>query len=292
MDWSELNAFMDLAKRFPLLTQEEEQELSGVFKLGVQAAKELQEKDLSPERQAILRRLVRNGEAARVRFLNANLRLVASIAKRYRHDSYNLSDLIQEGTIGLMKAVEKFDPKRGFKFSTYATWWVRQAMTRALRQAAMIHVPVYKAEIHNRIRRAEVDESVRQDGAVSAERLAELTGLPLKDVVQARAIPYVSLTLDVPADDGGSLLVDIIPDEDAEDAEITAILSDMREKIEDLFVDFTERERRIFQMRFDGDGLSFEDIGAAVGLTRERVRQILIQRMKILRSRAQSMGML
>ena len=291
MDWSELTSFMDLAKRYPLLTREEECSLSGIFTDGLKAARDLRTKDLSPEQRTALGLRVFAGEKARERFLNSNLRLVVSIAKKYKHDTYSLSDLVQEGNIGLMRALEKFDPDRGFKFSTYASWWIRQAMTRALHQADMIRVPVYRVETRNQVRRAENAAGMSNEGRVPDEVIAERTGLTTREVSRSRTLPYIGASLDDPFGEGDARVGDNLRDEDAQDAEVAAILTDIQGKFDQLFVDFTERDKLIFQMRFGDDGASLEEIGNVVGLTRERVRQIIERHKKSLRERARSLGM-
>jgi RNA polymerase sigma factor (sigma-70 family) len=292
MDWSELKSFMDLAKRHPLLTREEEWELSGAYAAGVKAAGDLKSKDLTADERRALKLLVYEGELARERFLNGNLRLVVSIAKRYRHETYSLADLVQEGNIGLMRALEKFDRDRGFKFSTYASWWIRQAMTRALHQADMIRIPVYKVEVRNRVRKVLFDAGLHSEGDLDDEVVADRAGVSVKEVRLARTMPYVGSSLDEVLTENGSPVGENIPDEDAENAELAAIFHDIQEKFDDLFVGFSERDMTILRMRFGEDCSSLEEIGDVVGLTRERVRQILMNHKKILKDRADKLGML
>lgn len=291
MDGFDLKSMTDLAKHYPLLTREEERDLSGVFQAGRQAAQELEAGDISPERRAELRKAVWDGELARERFLNSNLRLVITIAKRYGHPSFTLSDLVQEGNIGLIRALEKFDPDRGCKFSTYSSWWVRQSITRAIQYADMIRIPVHRTEARMRLRRAESDVGRGDARDVSDDTIARIAGMPVKDVEVLRSLPQVSASLDDPIGDGLFVLGDKFCDEDAEDAETLAIRANIQDNFDKLFEDFTERDRLIFQMRYGDDKASLDDIGQAFGVTRERIRQIIEKHKKGLRAKAKLLGM-
>lgn len=268
MEWSDLKSYMAQARRHPLLTREEEVELARIIQKGKPNSKEV--------------------EAARNRFISSNLRLVVSIARRYTHSPLSLADLVQEGNIGLIRALEKFDPERGFKFSTYASWWVRQSMARATFQADPIRLPVYKAEIRNRVRRAlgKLGENA-SDEAVAAE-----AGVSLQELRGVQNLPTLGASLDVPMmDDGDKSYLDRIPDEDAEDAEVSVILADLAGKLEVLFEEFSERDRLLFDLRYGDEPHSLEDIGKIVGLTRERVRQIIERGKEKLRRRASALGL-
>ena len=291
MERSKMASFMDVSPRFPLLTREEEWELSGMYLDGLAAKKEMRREGLTSDARAELSRRVRAGEAARERFLNANLRLVVSIAKKYKHSSFSTSDLVQEGMIGLMRALDKFDRDRGFKFSTYASWWIRQAMSRAIQQADMIRIPVYKSEARGRVRKAEMDAERRSEGTLSDEDVSSRVGLSTRDVRLARLLPVVGPSLDEPLVAGGAPFVDTIEDEEASDAEDECIRVDVNSKVGQLFDGFSQRDRLIFQLRFGEDSMSLEDIGRVVGLTRERVRQVIEKHKIMLRERARALGM-
>ena len=291
MDWSEIRFFMDLAKRHPLLTREEECALSKIVRDGDAAQRMLEAGTASDEDRVGLRAQVLAGERARNRFLSANLRLVVSLAKKYTHETYSLADLVQEGNIGLMRALDKFNPDLGFKFSTYASWWVRQAMSRALQQADMIHIPVYQLEARNHVRRADLEIGHQPEGAERDAAVAARTGLSLREIHVARTLPNVGSSLDEPVRDGGASMGDLIRDEDAETAECNAILADVREKFPRLLEGLPNRDQVIFEMRFGEEAASLEEIGVRVGLTRERVRQIILKHMRRLKDKARVLGL-
>lgn len=268
MEWADLQAYMEQAKRFPLLSREEEAELARFIKRGKPGSEEVRK--------------------ARDRFLSSNLRLVVSIAKKYKHSALGLADLVQEGNIGMMRALVKFDPERGFKFSTYASWWIRQAMTRATQQADPIRLPVYKVDIRNRVRKA---EGRLGDGA-SDEAVAEAAGVTLRELASVRKLPYIGGSLDDLIDgEGSTTLMEMIRDEDAEDAELVAILIDLSDKRDLLFEGVSDRDRHMISLRYGEDPRTLEEIGNEVGLTRERVRQIIERNKPGLRARARALGL-
>jgi RNA polymerase sigma factor (sigma-70 family) len=282
MSSGDLDEYFRDAAREPLLTAEQERELAKTIELGRDAAEKLaagrMRSKLNVERA---KRQIRAAEAARDRFVRANLRLVISIARTYYRGNVPLGDLIQEGNIGLMRAVELFDWRRGLKFSTYATWWVRQAIGRAIQQQSpMIRLP---ARVHERLRvlnRAR--KALRQEGhkEPTADELARASGLRLDDVLQLlRCERLQPLSLDAPVMTDAPPLVDLldanVPFEDdpqamvVEGAPVQALSRAMVDVLE-------ERERAVLSLRFGLDGgrrLSLEQAGKELGLSREWIRQ-------------------
>ena len=253
-----LQLFLNEMARYPLLTAEEEVELA--------------------------KRIERGDKAAKDRMINSNLRLVVSIAKRWQGHELSLLDLIQEGIIGLIRAVEKFDWRRGFKFSTYATWWIRQSVQRAVaNHARTIRVPVHVVERQQKLSRAARRLEVELGREATKEELAEATGLPLQHVDEALGAAHASVSLNqtVGADDEGEL-GDLFADREAADPFEEAEESLRRQSIRRALDALPERERRILELRFgfEGEPWTLEAIGHELDLTRERVRQLEGQALK------------
>jgi RNA polymerase primary sigma factor len=247
-----LTLFMNAAGRHPLLTASEE--------------------------VALAKRVERGDLEAKERMINSNLRLVVSIAKRYQGSGLPLLDVIQEGVIGLNRAVEKFDWRRGFKFSTYATWWIRQACQRAISgQSATIRVPTHVHERRQKIRRVSSRLQVQLGRDATREELAKATGLSLRHVDEALDVAEapVSLNQTIGTSEDGQL-GDLFADPAAGDPAEEAVDALRRQAVARAVAKLPERERRIVELRFgfDGETRTLEDIGRELGLTRERIRQL------------------
>jgi RNA polymerase primary sigma factor len=238
------------------------------------------------EEVTLAKRIERGDRAAKERMINSNLRLVISIAKRYQGHGLSLLDLVQDGVIGLNRAVEKFDWRRGYKFSTYATWWIRQACQRAISaQSTTIRVPSHVHERRVKISRARNRLQAQLGQEPTREELAEATGLSLLHVEEAldAAEANVSLNQRVGNEDEGEL-GDLFDDPTALDPMEEAANSFRRRSVRRALEDLPERERRIIELRFglDGEPQSLEAIGKELGLTRERIRQLETQAFRVL----------
>ncbi len=275
--------------RVPLLTKEEEVELAQRIEAGRQAAHRLRtEKKLSPEERARLEELVRAGQAARERMATANLRLVVSIAKRYMYRGLSFLDLIQEGNIGLMRAIEKFDWRKGFKFSTYATWWIRQAITRAIAdQARTIRIPTHTMEAVQELYRLR-QEYIREHGAPPTyEELAELLGTSVERVKKLEYALMATTSLEKPlSEDEEETLGDFIPDESAPSPLKEALKAKLRENLAHALQDLEPREREILELRYglkDGHPRTLKEVATQFDITRERVRQLELKALEKLK---------
>ncbi len=273
----------------PLLTAEEEVTLAKRIEAGVNACKTLGKADFqSDEERKELEEIVRIGEQARTRLVEANTRLVVSVAKKYLGQGVPMLDLIQEGNIGLMKAVEKFDYTRGFKFSTYATWWIRQGITRALaQQSRLIRLPVHAGDQIRRIYRVIEQFEQEESRHPTSEELAEHTGLTVTKIERLMRISRYPVSLERPVgDDGDTEFGDFIEDDESPAPTDIAYRQLLREALEQVMTALSPRETRILLLRFglrDGRAHTLEEVGEKFGLTRERIRQIEHQALDRLR---------
>ena len=279
--------------RVPLLTPQQEVELALQVEAGVKAADKLAAGQFSTEDRVILQRTARLGQQAKDRLVEANLRLVVSIAKKYVGRGMPLLDLIQEGNLGLMRAVEKFDYRKGFKFSTYATWWIRQAVTRALAdQARTIRVPVHMVETINKL--AQVQRQLLQELG-REPNISEIAGEMEVDpgrVTELRQIAQDPVSLETPlGEDDDSTLGDFVEDSEAEVPVEAASFRLLQEYVAHALEELNERERQVIVMRFglaDGRVRTLEEVGAHFNVTRERVRQLETKALAKLRHPARS----
>ncbi len=274
--------------RVPLLTAEEEVELAQRIERGRIAREELARGNVSVRRRQELQRLIEDGWAAREHLITANSRLVISVAKKYMGRGVPFLDLIQEGNIGLIRAAKKFDYRRGHKFSTYATWWIRQAVTRAIAdQGRTIRVPVHMGDQINKLLRVQHQLTQRLGRDPSVEELAvalDVTPQKVENMIQVARRP---LSLETPTDDEeDSVLGDFIQDEEVPAPDETATYNLLREHLDSVLGGLPPREVRILQLRYgllDGQAYTLEEVGRKMGVTRERVRQIEAQALSRLR---------
>ncbi|CAN5169684.1 hypothetical protein BH24ACT1_BH24ACT1_10510 [soil metagenome] len=270
--------------RVPLLRADEEVALAKRIKAGVEAGNCRRALSATgeddPRLQVSLAAVEADGDAARQALIQANLRLVVSIAKRYAGRGMLLLDLIQEGNLGVMRAVEKFDHTKGFKFSTYATWWIRQAVTRAIAdQARTIRIPVHVVENVNKVMRAQRQLVQELEHEPTPEQVAVRVGMTPAQVRDIHRISQDPLSLDSPlGDEDEASLGDFIEDRDAEVPADMAIRELLIETVEEVLQELSERERDIVRLRFGLDGggkaCTLEEVGREFGVTRERIRQI------------------
>lgn len=279
--------------RIPLLTAKEEIELAKAMELGRRASRRLQRDHLSTTEHSRLTKIIRQGNQARERLIEANSRLVVSIAKKYRGWSVPFPDLIQEGNLGLIHAADKFDFKRGFRFSTYATWWIRQSVTRAIaEQGRTIRLPVHTWEKVNQLTRVSRRLEQELGHKPTPEEVAEEMGTAPEKVERLIKNSQQPLSLEMPlGENGDAHLSDIIPDEIAPEPSEAAAKQILRDELGGALSTLSAREERVLKLRFglnDGRERTLDEIGAQLGKTRERIRQIEMKALRKLRHPAHS----
>ena len=249
---------------------------------------------LTPEEEtALAMRIIEGDDAAKKRLSEANLRLVVSIAKRYVGRGMQFLDLIQEGNLGLIKAVEKFDYTKGFKFSTYATWWIRQAITRAIAdQARTIRIPVHMVETINKVKKVSSQLLHKNGHEPTAEEIAVELAMPVDKVREIMRVAQEPVSLETPiGEEEDSHLGDFIPDDDAPAPADAASHTLLKEQLEEVLQSLTEREAKVLRLRFgldDGRPRTLEEVGKEFDVTRERIRQIEAKALRKLRHPSRS----
>ena len=283
-----IGLYLKEVSRVPLLTAEEEVELAQRIERGRMAREELARGNVNSRRRLELRKLIEDGWSAREHLITANSRLVISVAKKYMGRGVPFLDLIQEGNIGLIRATKKFDYRRGHKFSTYATWWIRQAVTRAIAdQGRTIRVPVHMGDQINKLLRIQHQLTQRLGREPTVDELAVSLDVPPKKVENMIQVARRPLSLETPTDDEeDSVLGDFIEDDEAPPPDESATYNLLREHLEEVLNGLPPREVRILQLRYgllDGQAYTLEEVGRKMGVTRERVRQIEAQALSRLR---------
>jgi len=283
-----IGLYLKEASRVPLLTAPEEVELAQRIEHGWTAREELARGKVSHCRRIELRKFIEDGWSAREHLITANSRLVISIAKKYMGRGVPFLDLIQEGNIGLMRATKKFDYHRGNKFSTYATWWIRQAVTRAIAdQGRTIRVPVHMSDHINKLFRIQYKLTQVLGREPTVEEMAEALEMPPQKVENIIRVARWPLSLETPTNaEEDSVLGDFIEDGEIAPPDETATYNLLRENLREVLNGLSPREVRILQLRYgllDGQAYTLEEVGRKVGVTRERVRQIESQALNRLR---------
>jgi len=280
-----LGMYLKEVGSLPLLTAEQEVALSKRIERGIKAREELARGGLTSKQVADHRALIEDGWAAREHLLTANSRLVISVAKKYLGRGVPFADLIQEGNIGLIRATKKFEYRRGLKFSTYATWWIRQAVTRAISdQGRTIRLPVHMGDQINRLMRATHKLTQDLGRTPNDAELAEALEMPRDKIEDMKQVAQLPLSLETPTnEDEDSVLGDFIEDDEADAPAEAANEALMFQGLWEALEDLPPRESLVLQLRYglsDGTAYTLEEIGQKLGVTRERARQIEAQAMR------------
>jgi RNA polymerase primary sigma factor len=281
--------YLKEAGRVPLLTHEQEVEITQRIERGREAMSKLAQGNVKPEERDELRWHIQDGWDAREHLISANARLVISVAKKYMGRGVPFLDLIQEGNIGLMRAAKKFDYTRGYKFSTYATWWIRQAVTRAIAdQGRTIRVPVHMGDQVSRMLRIQHQLKQKYGRDPTMDEVAEALDVPPKKVEEMIQLARHPLSLQMPiGEEDDDVLGDFIEDDASPAPDETAANNLLHEQLASILDSLPPREARILQLRYgllDGQYLTLNEVGQKMGVTRERVRQIEAQALRRLRT--------
>ena len=293
-----VKAYLKEIGRVPLLSADEEVVLATAMSAGRAAQKRIDEaaengETIPDDELAQLKKDIKEGSKAKQKLAEANLRLVVSIAKRYVGRGMLFLDLIQEGNLGLIKAVEKFDYTKGYKFSTYATWWIRQAITRAIAdQARTIRIPVHMVETINKVIRVSRQLLQQLGHDPSPEEISAEMGMPVDKVREILKIAQEPVSLETPiGEEEDSHLGDFIPDEGASEPSEAASFTLLKEQLVDVLSTLTPREEKVLKLRFgieDGRTRTLEEVGKEFNVTRERIRQIEAKALRKLRHPSRS----
>jgi len=289
--------YLTVIGQYPLLTKDDEVRLAQAIEGGTEARGEMEvrARELTAARKRELRKQIQAGNDAQRTFVQSNLRLVVSIAKKYQASGLPLLDLIQEGNLGLMHAVEKFDWRKGFKFSTYATWWIRQAITRGIANTGRtIRLPVHAGDTLARLQKARARLELKLGRPATLSELSAEVEMPEDKVTEALRFAAEPLSLSEPLrEDGDAELGDVVEDRSAESPFEVAATSLLPDEISRLLGPLDEREREILRLRFGldrGEPRTLEEVGEHFNLTRERIRQIEARAMSKLRHPSSDTG--
>ena len=288
-----VDQFIREISRTPLLDSAQEVELGKAMEEGRRAARRVAGRRARPAERRRLTEAMQRGDLARKRLIEANLRLVFSIAKKYRDAGVSFGDLIQEGNAGLIHAADKFDYTRGFKFSTYATWWIRQAVARSIAdQGRLIRLPVHRWEKINRMRRVSQELTQALGREPTRGELADEMNTSPQKMERLISNAEAPLSLEQPmGEDSDVTLSDFIPDEETPSPDQSVVRKQARQEIDGALKTLTSREQEVLQLRFglrDGQARTLEEVGAELGKTRERIRQIEAKALRKLRHPSRS----